>query len=130
MPVKQVALKVAIKVQLSEVIVQAVLLKDEKLSDHSAGQAQVKRVVPAVDEIRKGLTAEQLQEPVTKTKLRAGQPPPPAIPILPTAHVRRVLRGRNGPRASGPSGQRLYERPGSDDQGQAGLDRSGAVQSQ
>ena len=96
--VKQVTVKVVVKVQLSQIRVQVVLREDEKLSDNVERQAEVKRVVPAVNEIRKRFTAEQLQEPRAKTKLRTRQPQPPAVPVLPAAYVRRVLRGRNGPR--------------------------------
>lgn len=67
--VKQVTVKVVVKVQLSQIRVQVVLREDEKLSDNVERQAQGKRGVPALNEIRKGHTAEQLQEPGAKTKL-------------------------------------------------------------
>lgn len=85
--IKQVALKRVVKVQLSQVVVQVILRKDEKLGDHPTRQAARKIIIPPLTKILKRPAPKQLPQPLTKTELLTQQQEPPAIPVLPTASL-------------------------------------------
>ena len=73
--------------QLSQVVVQVILRKDEKLGDHPTRQAARKIIIPPLTKILKRPAPKQLPQPLTKTELLTQQQEPPAIPVLPTASL-------------------------------------------
>jgi len=68
-PIKQVAFKIVIKMQLSKVVIQGVLLKDEELGNQPTRQAEIEIRIAKRDEIREGPAHEQLQESGAKAVL-------------------------------------------------------------